>query len=108
MENLWKALNRRKQLTSNDDKDSQLARVMNLFDLVALSVGSTLGIGVYVLAGSVAYNHAGPAVLVSFLLAAIASSLAAFCYAGEIYQTRLYLPKISGNQKSLSFLQLCV
>lgn len=62
MDNLWEVLNRRKQFTSNDDKVSQLARVMNLFDLVAMGVGSTLGVGVYVLAGSVAFNHAGPAV----------------------------------------------
>lgn len=82
---LWDALNRRKQITSNDDKDTALARVMNLFDLVALGVGSTLGVGVYVLAGAVAFNHAGPAVIISFIIAAITSSVAAICYAGEIY-----------------------
>lgn len=85
MDSLWEALKRRKQLSSNDDKDTQLARVMNLFDLIALSVGSTLGVGVYVLAGSIAFNHAGPAVVISFLLAATASSLAAICYAGEFF-----------------------
>lgn len=83
MGSLWEALSRRKQVTSNDDKDTQLARVMNLFDLIALSVGSTLGVGVYVLAGSIAFNHAGPAVIISFLLAATASSLAAICYCGK-------------------------
>lgn len=77
---LWKSLTRRKR---NDDVDSdtQLARVLTLFDLTALGVGSTLGLGVYVLAGSVAYNEAGPAVTISFLIAAIASAFAALCYA---------------------------
>lgn len=77
----WHALKRLKQLDNGTDGDTQLARVLNLFDLTALGVGSTLGLGVYVLAGSVAYNEAGPAVTISFLIAAIASGIAAVCYA---------------------------
>lgn len=84
MHELWNALKRRKQFDSNDGRDTALARVMNLFDLVALGVGSTLDVDVYILAGSIAFDHAGPAVVVSILLAAAASSLAALCYAGEI------------------------
>lgn len=81
---LWKALKRRKQVTSNDDRNTELARVLNLFDLVALGIGSTLDVGVYVLAGAIAFNHAGPAVIISILLAATASLLTGLCYAGEI------------------------
>lgn len=55
MSGCFQALTRRKQMQI-DDGDTKLARVLNLFDLVALGVGSTLGLGVYVLAGSVAYN----------------------------------------------------
>lgn len=44
--------------------------------LTWVGVGSCLGSGVYMLPADVAKNHAGPAVVVSFLLAAIASSFA--------------------------------
>lgn len=51
MQSFWHALTRRKR-NDNDGTKSELARVLNLFDLTALGVGSTLGLGVYVLAGS--------------------------------------------------------
>ncbi|XP_051171592.1 high affinity cationic amino acid transporter 1-like [Leptopilina boulardi] len=77
---LWKALSRRRPIQVTTEKKEELARVLGLFDLTALGVGSTLGLGVYVLAGSVAKENAGPAVCLSFLIAAIASALSAMCY----------------------------
>lgn len=75
---LWKATWRKKHL---DDGPSELARVLGLLDLTALGVGSTMGLGVYVLAGTVSRTQAGPAVVISFLIAAIASVFAGLCYA---------------------------
>ncbi|XP_060529689.1 high affinity cationic amino acid transporter 1 isoform X2 [Cylas formicarius] len=77
--NIFKVLTRRK--TDSDESTSEMARCLNLVDLVGLGVGSTLGLGVYVLAGSVAKTVAGPAVCLSFLVAAVASAVAGLCYA---------------------------
>ncbi|XP_023946639.1 cationic amino acid transporter 3 [Bicyclus anynana] len=77
---IFSTLRRCKQL-EDGDTSTPLSRCLGLLDLTALGVGSTLGLGVYVLAGAVAKDVAGPAVTLSFLVAAIASAFAGLCYA---------------------------
>lgn len=76
---IYQTLSRRKPFV--DSGETKLAKVLNVLDLTALGIGSTLGVGVYVIAGEVAKNYAGPAVIFSFLIAAIASIFAGLCYA---------------------------
>ncbi|CAH2006515.1 unnamed protein product [Acanthoscelides obtectus] len=77
---IYQALKRRKR-NDQSEGSTELSRCLNLFDLTALGVGATLGLGVYVLAGSVAKTTSGPAVCLSFLAAAVASAVAGLCYA---------------------------
>ncbi|XP_014491175.1 cationic amino acid transporter 2, vacuolar [Vigna radiata var. radiata] len=79
----FKFLTRRKQVDSQSRNYSQpsLARELTVPHLIAIGVGSTIGAGVYVLVGTVAREHAGPALAISFLIAGLAAGLSAFCYA---------------------------
>lgn len=61
--------------------DSPFKRCMNVFDLTALGIGSLIDAGLYVVIGQLAHSVAGPSIILSFMIAAIASLLAGLCYA---------------------------
>src|SRR5712672_811547 len=62
------------------DSRHRLKRSLRAVDLVMLGVGAIVGVGIFVLTGQAAANYAGPGILVSFLLAALACGCAALCY----------------------------
>ncbi|MCZ2526379.1 amino acid permease [Streptomyces sp. HB2AG] len=62
-------------------ESERLTRSLGLWQLTAIGVGGIIGAGIFTLAGAVANGIAGPAVLLSFLIAGVASAAAAFSYA---------------------------
>src|SRR5689334_17297568 len=64
-----------------EDKGDGLTRTLGLWQLTAIGIGGIIGAGIFSLAGAVANKTAGPAVLISFLVAGVASAAAAFSYA---------------------------
>ncbi len=64
-----------------EDKDSHLTRTLRVRDFLALGVGTIVSTSIFTLPGVVAAEHAGPAVALSFLAAAIVAGLVAFAYA---------------------------
>ncbi|MBO2463375.1 amino acid permease [Actinomadura sp. LCR2-06] len=74
---------RRKPIEQIEDESggAGLTRTLGLWQLTAIGVGGIIGAGIFSLAGAVANEKAGPAVLISFLVAGIASAAAAFSYA---------------------------
>lgn len=63
-----------------DMKKSELKRVLGKWSLTAIGIGAIIGGGIFVLTGTGAYFHAGPALALSFVIAGIACVFAALCY----------------------------
>src|ERR1051326_7170380 len=75
---------RRKSVTDlqrEAETDHSLKRALGALNLTMLGIGAIIGTGIFVLTGTVAARNAGPAVVLSFVLAGVASIFAALCYA---------------------------
>jgi len=84
-----------------DAESHGLRRTLGPLHLVLFGIGCILGAGIYVLPGTAAANFAGPAVMVSFVIAGTACALTALCYA-ELAST---MP-VSGSSYSYCYAAL--
>ncbi len=64
----------------NAEKNT-LKKTLNAFDLIMIGIGCTIGTGIFVVTGIAAATYAGPAISISYLLAAFACIFAALAYA---------------------------
>jgi APA family basic amino acid/polyamine antiporter len=64
-----------------DDSEKGLKRTLSATNLVALGIGAIIGAGLFVRTAAAAGEHAGPAVTISFIIAALGCAFAGLCYA---------------------------
>lgn len=81
--------------------EMSLQRVLTARQLVLLGIGAVIGAGIFVLTGVAAAEHAGPAIVLSFVFAGLACALAGLCYA----EFAAMLP-VSGSAYSYSYATL--
>ena len=68
------------QLKAESSGEGELKRTLTATNLISLGIGAIIGAGIFTLTGTAAALHAGPAVVLSFLLAGLACALAGLCY----------------------------
>jgi basic amino acid/polyamine antiporter, APA family len=89
------------ELHEADDSGNELSRTLDARALVLLGIGAIIGTGIFVLTGTAAANHAGPALVISFLIAGLGCGLAGLCYA----EFASMIP-VSGSAYSYSYATL--
>jgi len=68
-------------LATSDEGETTLKRTLSAGNLIALGIGAIIGAGLFVRTAAAAGEHAGPAVTISFIVAAIGCAFAGLCYA---------------------------
>ena len=68
-------------IADTDEPEFRLKKSLSALDLTVFGIGVVIGAGIFTLTGRAAHEVAGPAIVVSFVVAAIACALAALCYA---------------------------
>jgi len=90
-----------KVLHEQESSGNQLRRALGPLHLTLLGIGGIIGTGIFVLTGTAAANHAGPALPLAFIVAGIGCTLAGFCYA----EFAAMIP-VSGSAYSYSYATL--
>ena len=68
-------------LQEASDSEKGLKKTLSARSLVALGIGAIIGAGLFSITGLAAANHAGPAITISFIIAALGCAFAGLCYA---------------------------
>src|SRR5262249_270998 len=71
----------KKPLDTIEANDGQLKRCLNPTDVTFMGIGAIIGAGIFVLTGIVAATHAGPAIVLSYVVAGLACVFVALSYA---------------------------
>ncbi|HET9128693.1 MAG TPA: amino acid permease [Propionibacteriaceae bacterium] len=99
--NLLRTKSVEQSIHDTDEPEYQLRKSLTWLDLTVFGVGVVIGAGIFTLTGRAAHSVAGPSIVLSFVLAAIACGLAGICYA-EFAST---VP-VSGSAYTFSYASL--
>src|ERR671911_1285939 len=77
----WRTKSVEQSIADTDEPDTRLRKDLNWWDLTVFGVSVVIGAGIFTITASTAGNITGPAISISFVIAAIACGLAALCYA---------------------------
>ena len=89
------------ELQEQESTGNELRRVLSATQLTLLGIGGIIGTGIFVLTGTAAANHAGPALPLSFIIAGLGCTFAGLCYA----EFSAMIP-VSGSAYSYSYATL--
>lgn len=81
MRNIWAKKSLPNLMAESAETTGELRRTLNRFNLIMLGIGAVIGAGIFVLTGQAAASYAGPAIIVSFIVAGAACGFAGLCYA---------------------------
>ena len=79
--NLLRTKTIEQSLADAEEPEYRLKKSLSALDLTVFGIGVIIGAGIFTLTGQAAHNAAGPAVIISFILAAVCCGFAAMCYA---------------------------
>lgn len=100
MRSKWFRIKQVSDLVEKGDTN-ELKRTLTATNLIALGIGCIIGTGIFVLTGTAAANHAGPALTISFIISALGCVMAGLCYA----EFAAMIP-VSGSAYSYSYATL--
>lgn len=77
---VWQNMSRRASLSNYEDSNRKIVPSLRTKDLIAMGIGAIVGAGIFTIPGIVAADYAGPAVVISFIIAAVVAGLSALAY----------------------------
>lgn len=81
-----------------ESQKSELKRTLSALNLISLGIGCIIGAGIFVMTGQAAAQYAGPAIMISFVIAGLCCAFAGLCYA----ELAAMLP-VSGSAYSYAY-----
>jgi APA family basic amino acid/polyamine antiporter len=81
MANRWRTKSVEQSIADTDEPDTRLRKELTWWDLVVFGVAVVIGAGIFTVTASTAGDITGPAIWISFTIAAVTCALAALCYA---------------------------